>query len=113
VPRAPRDGTSPAGVEISSFLDRPRVAEADLREDLAWRRSVPADAPLCSEWRPTQQGSRRLGASSAGCPRDARQLVTVERAVGSCPACGKLLHSPEVGLAVEVDGGVTSDKLSA
>jgi hypothetical protein len=42
-----------------------------------------------------------------------KQLVTVERAVKSCPAYGTLLHSPKVELAIEVEGGVTSDKLSA
>lgn len=42
-----------------------------------------------------------------------RQLVTVERAVKSCPAYGTLLHSPNVELAIEVEGGVTNDKLSA
>ena len=44
---------------------------------------------------------------------DERQLLTVERAVKRCPAYGTLLHSPNVELAVEVDGGVPSDKLSA
>jgi uncharacterized OsmC-like protein len=42
-----------------------------------------------------------------------RQLVTVERAVKSCPAYGTLLHPPNVELTIEVEGGVTSDKLSA
>ena len=42
-----------------------------------------------------------------------RQLVTAERAVKSCPAYGTLLHPPNVELSIEVEGGVTSDKLSA
>jgi uncharacterized OsmC-like protein len=42
-----------------------------------------------------------------------RQLVTVERAVKSCPAYGTLLHPPNVDLSIEVQGGVTNDKLSA
>ena len=42
-----------------------------------------------------------------------RQLVTVERAIKSCPAYGTLLHPPTVDLTIEVDGGVTTDNLSA
>ncbi len=42
-----------------------------------------------------------------------RQLVTVERAIKSCPAYGTLLHPPAVDLAIEVDGGVATEKLSA
>jgi uncharacterized OsmC-like protein len=42
-----------------------------------------------------------------------RQLVTVERAVKSCPAYGTLLHPPLVELSIEVEGGGVGDKLSA
>jgi putative redox protein len=42
-----------------------------------------------------------------------RQLVTVERAIKTCPAYGTLLHPPTVELAIEVAAGTTSDKLSA
>jgi len=42
-----------------------------------------------------------------------RQLVTIERAIKSCPAYGTLLNPPNVELSIEVEGGVTSDKLSA
>jgi putative redox protein len=42
-----------------------------------------------------------------------RQLVTAERAIKSCPAYGTLLHPPTVDLTIEVDGGVTTEKLSA
>ena len=42
-----------------------------------------------------------------------RQLVSVERAVKSCPAYGTLVHPPNVELTIEVEGGVKSDKLSA
>jgi putative redox protein len=41
-----------------------------------------------------------------------RQFVTVERAVKSCPAYGTLTHPPNIDLALEVEGGVVSDKLS-
>jgi hypothetical protein len=41
------------------------------------------------------------------------QLVTAERAIKSCPAYGTLLHPPTVELTIEVDGGVTTEKLSA
>ena len=42
-----------------------------------------------------------------------RQLVTAERAIRSCPAYGTLVHPPAVDLTIEVDGGVTEEKLSA
>jgi uncharacterized OsmC-like protein len=42
-----------------------------------------------------------------------RQLVTVERAVRSCPAYGTLLSPPIVDLSIEVEGGAASEKLSA
>ena len=42
-----------------------------------------------------------------------RQLVGVERAIKSCPAYGTLLHPPTVEIAIEIEGGVTSDELSA
>jgi uncharacterized OsmC-like protein len=42
-----------------------------------------------------------------------RQLATAERAIKSCPAYGTLLHPPTVELTIEVDGGVTTEKLSA
>ena len=42
-----------------------------------------------------------------------RQLVTVERAVKSCPAYGTLLHPPIVELEIEVEGGAVREPLSA
>jgi uncharacterized OsmC-like protein len=42
------------------------------------------------------------------------QLVSVERAIKSCPAYGTLLHPPSVELALEREGGVaTREQVSA
>jgi uncharacterized OsmC-like protein len=42
-----------------------------------------------------------------------RQLVSVERAIKSCPAYGTLLHPPGVEIAIEIEGGAARERGSA
>jgi hypothetical protein len=42
-----------------------------------------------------------------------RQLVSVERAIKSCPAYGTLLHPPAVEITIEIEGGTPREQISA